>query len=96
MARSWLRDNEAFERAENAWLRPPEYDDEYPTCRCGEYPEYQIGEKLLCSGCVWDFVTESLPFEDEYCEYCGDYSEDGVRVDGDYYCKECFEKAFAI
>ena len=94
MGRLSFADEMALARAESAWLRPPEYDE--PTCACGEFPSYQIGERLYCSGCVWDRVSESLPFEDEYCEYCGDYSEDGVRVDGDYYCMECFEKAFGI
>ena len=74
------------------------YPEDYaPTCKCGEYPKYKIGEELFCEGCITDIAEETLPFEGGYCERCGeDIEGDCIKIFGDLYHTECFEQAYAI
>ena len=91
---SRLDDEWALARCENAWLSPPEYED--PRCQCGNRPKYQIGDEYVCEDCVDQFRELVLPFDNEYCEYCGEDADEGYRVNGDFYCLECFDKSFGI
>lgn len=93
---SWsVIDNErAFARAERDWLTPPEYGD--PKCECGNFPKYQIGNDYICEDCIDFFRESTFPENGEYCEYCGEDTNDGFRVRGEFYCTECFDRAFGI
>ena len=72
-------------------------EDIAPTCKCGEYPKYEVMGNLFCSSCIWDIAIEDLRNEDEWCEFCGDDSvEEGIRINGDFYCRDCFEKSYGI
>ena len=71
-------------------------DDYYPVChKCDEYAEYEVLGHYYCSSCISDVAIEDERNEDEYCEYCGsDEETEGIRINGDFYCQECFEKSF--
>ena len=71
--------------------------DMAPICKCGEYPSYEVLGKLYCEGCIAEIAEECKRKPDEYCEGCGDDSaEDGIRLYGDFYCRECFNKNYSI
>lgn len=89
-----LDDERALARLEHSWLEPPE--DRYPTCKCGNYPKYEVLGKYLCEGCVGDYVEEVLPFDEEECCGCGEMADEGYRIYDDFYCIPCFEKSFSI
>lgn len=72
-------------------------EDIAPTCKCGEYPKYRVGNELFCEGCIGDVAMEVWRDMDEYCEFCGsDEEEEGIRINGDFYCRDCFEKSYGI
>lgn len=76
-------------------IRYPE--DSVPTCKCGEYPKYNVGEEYLCEGCISEYAEETLPFEGGYCERCGeDIEGDCIKIFGDLYHRECFERVYSI
>lgn len=89
-----LDDERALARLEHSWLEPPEY--RYPTCDCGNHPKYDVLGRYFCECCISDIAEECLPFDSEWCEYCGEEGNEGYRVNGDFYCKDCFEKSFSI
>ena len=76
-------------------IRYPE--DHAPTCKCGEYSKYRVGDELLCEGCITEYAEETLPFEGGYCEYCGeDIEGECIKIRGDLYHKQCFELSYGI
>lgn len=83
--------NDSFLRAEHDYLTPPEYEVE--TCsRCDEEASYLINDETYCQYCIDLF--SSVPNENETCVGCDEEVEEGYRVNGDFYCKECFENHY--
>jgi len=79
----------------NRIIYPTDY---YPTCReCNEFASYEVLGRYYCSSCIWDIAEEALPFEADYCEYCGeDIEGECIKIFGDFYHPECFNKSYEI
>lgn len=77
----------------NRIIYPTDY---YPICcECNEFASFEVFGKYYCSSCIWDIAEEDERKADEWCEYCGSEEEtEGIRINGDFYCKECFHKSF--
>ena len=93
MRQTYLEASRIINHYGNKIVYPEDY---YPTCcNCNEYASYEVLGRYYCSSCIWEIAEEDERKEGEWCEYCGDDSADeGIRIGGDFYCKECFEKSF--
>ena len=89
-----LTDESALSRLEHSWLEPPY--ERMPTCKCGEYPQYEICNELFCDDCMSEVADYVLPFDAEECVNCEEMSDEGYKVYGDFYCLDCFKKQFGI
>lgn len=77
---------------EQWYLTPP--DDKELTCECGEPAEYIINDRGYCENCIDAFRV--VPRDYTFCCMCEEEIDEGFSVDGECFCKECFEDSYKL